>query len=472
MAYLTLQGRSKSPAPAGAGREPFVSNYTVIGGALFPRRSLLCALLLHLAFLWFVATWPIRYPLFPAAGAQEEYDLLADILPDLPPPGGEIVSGAGDALVAAHNRSEQVTASRSHAKTPFTPFAGSQTIVSTPAKPTNAVQTILEPDLAAPPLLDPLILSPNLVELAAPRLFFPPAPASPESSDSQEGASPVANVSFPIETNRRSSLLFSPPPGQSGGQNLVVLSPAPAPIAPVPFPTGEAQGQFAISRPQDSFALPSGAPITDGSAEQTTTGNRTNGADLSARAGTIPGITIQGGEWENDSGPARQLSQSAPQTQQNRLAPPSYGLTIVSTGNSGGAVGDFGVFSDEPVFTVYIDIQGPERRPLPSWALQYAVMGAAPGPGDVVNPPYPDHEELPHWPTDLAERHRGDLLVVSAEINEDGHVLNARILQSPAAELSKAIADTLEKWTFRPATLRGQSVPVKALLGVPVVPNE
>ena len=65
-------------------------------------------------------------------------------------------------------------------------------------------------------------------------------------------------------------------------------------------------------------------------------------------------MTIQGGEWNVGS------ISGSPRTRAHQPASPpdeagSYGITILSAGNSGGGVGDFGVFQNEALFTVYIE---------------------------------------------------------------------------------------------------------------------
>ena len=59
-----------------------------------------------------------------------------------------------------------------------------------------------------------------------------------------------------------------------------------------------------------------------------------------------------------------------------RLGPAHYGqLSVVSTENSGGGLPYFGVFSDEQIRTVYLDMRQRETDETPLWILEFAVPG-------------------------------------------------------------------------------------------------
>jgi len=52
----------------------------------------------------------------------------------------------------------------------------------------------------------------------------------------------------------------------------------------------------------------------------------------------------------------------------------AYGLTVISTENSGGGLPSFGVFSNQPIYTVYLDMRQTENDSRPSWTLEFAVI--------------------------------------------------------------------------------------------------
>ena len=188
------------------------------------------------------------------------------------------------------------------------------------------------------------------------------------------------------------------------------------------------------------------------------------GAGAGPGGGAFAGMTIQGGE-----GPAGAIAIPAPSK------PPaedqegaSYGITIISTGNSGGGVGDFGVFHDEAVFTVYLNPAKAADDPAPLWPLQYAVLDTAGVPLQDLLPPFAVKKQTPVWPPDLLTRYRGQEIVVYAIIDAEGKMQHPKALQSPNARLSEVLLAVLEQWLFRPATMNGKPVAVKAVLGVPI----
>ena len=191
-----------------------------------------------------------------------------------------------------------------------------------------------------------------------------------------------------------------------------------------------------------------------------------SGAGTGPGAGPFPGMTIQGGE-----GPAGAIAIAGASNQTaGNPDPQPYGMTIVSTGNSGGGVGDFGIFRDEEVFTVYLNPAESKDDPSPSWALQYALLAPAGVSALDLLPPAALKKQPPEWPADLLMRYNGREIVVYAVINADGKMQQLRILQSPNARVSEVILGLFDHWLFRPASLNGKPVAVKAVLGIPISP--
>ena len=198
-----------------------------------------------------------------------------------------------------------------------------------------------------------------------------------------------------------------------------------------------------------------------------TTAGSGSGAGAGPGPGPFAGITIQGGEPLPGRVPGSGLSPSG-------LRPPAapgqglYGLTIIATGNSGGGLGDFGVFQNEAVFTVYINMARSADDPAPAWVLQYAAIGAAGAAPGNLSPPFPIKKKAPEWPEELASRYARQLIVVSATITVEGKVEGSRILQCPNRQLGTWLSDSLQEWSFRPAQISSHPVAVKILLGVPI----
>jgi len=182
--------------------------------------------------------------------------------------------------------------------------------------------------------------------------------------------------------------------------------------------------------------------------------------------GAFAGMTIQGGEWLGGM-PAG----IAPGPPAKPEEPGSYGLTVVSTGNSGSGLGDFGVFGNEPVFTVYITMATASDTTAPSWTLVYAALRAAEAGGARIAAPFPNRKETPLWPSDLVDRYRNQLVVVYMLVDESGKVQRAKGMESPNADFVAPLLEALNDWEFRPATVNGKPVAVRALLGVPISPQ-
>src|SRR5579862_1878242 len=207
-----------------------------------------------------------------------------------------------------------------------------------------------------------------------------------------------------------------------------------------------------------------GTGIGPGTGHGTGSGHGTGtGTGAGPGGGPFAGMTIQGAE-----GPAGGITISGTSNAPPKNRPSeSYGLTIVSTGNSGGGVGDFGVFRDEAVFTVYLNPSKSADDPAPPWSLQYAVLGAS-GPLQDLVPPYPMKKDAPVWTPDLVAKYSGQEVVVFAEIDTEGNMRKLKVLRSPNAGLSEGLIIALNHWVFRPATMNGQPVAVKAVLGIPI----
>ena len=217
-----------------------------------------------------------------------------------------------------------------------------------------------------------------------------------------------------------------------------------------------------------------GAGSGPGRGAGTGTGSGTGtGAGSGPGSGPFPGISIVGG-----SGTSGGSSQPGSRTRTPPGPHGTYGMMIVATASSGGGLRDYGIFHNESVFTVYIDMtHSPE--PAPSWTLQYALLrrgadpstitlGSSVGMSDQIVAPFPIHKEDPQFPEEIVAKNLSRSVVVYAEISKEGKVENARVIQSPNPLLNQPALEALAKWTFRPAEMHGAPVAVKALLGVPL----
>ncbi len=214
----------------------------------------------------------------------------------------------------------------------------------------------------------------------------------------------------------------------------------------------------------------SGSGPGRGSGTGTGTGTG-SGAGSGAGSGPFEGISIAGGTTAGRTG-----APGGSRTPADPGPRPSYGMTVTSTASSGGGLRDYGIFRNESVFTVYIEMTHSPTR-APSWILQYAQMrgpsgsGASAGSirlGGEVVAPYPITKETPEFPRDVVARNLGKLVVVYGEISGEGRVESTRVIQSPNPLLNRPALDALKKWEFRPAEADGTPVRVKVLVGIPL----
>ena len=155
--------------------------------------------------------------------------------------------------------------------------------------------------------------------------------------------------------------------------------------------------------------------------------------------------------------------------------PSSYNMTITSTASSGGGLQDFGVFENQKVYTVYLDMRSSDEDTAPSWTLQYAVE--QPSAADVASgnssriqgtptPPYAMLKEIPQLSHDLAAKYAHRLIVISAILNATGKLDQIAVKQTSDAQLNAALTDALTNWSFQPSAIDGKTVTLKVLFGI------
>ncbi len=192
------------------------------------------------------------------------------------------------------------------------------------------------------------------------------------------------------------------------------------------------------------------------------------GAGSGPGKGPFTEITIQGGGARTGTQHGAAGSRSGGTSRSY-----SYGMTIVASASSGGGLKDFGVFHNEPVYTVYIGMSDSDA-PARDWTLQYAVVKShmpvdPPGdPAPLVVPPFAIKKKTPQFPAEAVAKNVGRMMVVSAIINAEGKLENIHTIQSPNPLLTAALTEVLGKWEFRPAEVNGAHVAVKVVLGIPI----
>jgi hypothetical protein len=146
-------------------------------------------------------------------------------------------------------------------------------------------------------------------------------------------------------------------------------------------------------------------------------------------------------------------------------------MTVVSTASSGGGLGDYGVFNNERVFTVYLPMKRSPEAEDPTWTVQYSLLksdGVEVVGDQAVLAPQPAMREWPQLPADLERKYAQRQVVLYAIVDKDGKISHVSVKQTPDPRVSEPIVDALMKWVFRPAQLNNQPVAVKVLLGIPL----
>ncbi len=198
-----------------------------------------------------------------------------------------------------------------------------------------------------------------------------------------------------------------------------------------------------------------------GGASGTTLGSG-GGAGNSPGGGGFPGISIRGGNYGNGSSASIHTNVARTQT--------SYAMTITSTASSGGGLPDFGVFQNQKVYTVYLDMRSSDDDSAPSWTLQYAVLQ----PTDpsairivgVPTPPYATLKQVPKLTPELAEACARKLIVVAGILNTTGKLEHLSIKKTPDPRVNTLVSEALANWTFQPSQIEGNVVPLKIMLGI------
>jgi hypothetical protein len=177
--------------------------------------------------------------------------------------------------------------------------------------------------------------------------------------------------------------------------------------------------------------------------------------------GAFPGISIRGGNYGNGSLGVHTI---IPRSQT------SYSMTITSTASSGGGLSDYGVFHNQKVYTVYLDMRSGDEDAALSWTLQYALLQPT-DPSEiriigVPAPPYATLKQVPELTPDLAATCAKKLIVVSGILNTNGKLEQISVKKSPDPRVNTLVTDALANWLFQPSQIQGNPVALKILLGI------
>jgi hypothetical protein len=404
-------------------------------------------------------------------------------------------------------------------------YTAPQTIVSNVASPVNRIQTILRPDMVAPPKLKfPLRLQSMVIlpSTAAPVLSPQPPeqPAQPAPVFSPEEAPAIKpTVQTPVLTliQKKGSVIrasATPPqavspdlktlPGANSNaiKALVVVNAVQvAPDPSIAVPDGQLAGKFVVgpsaggsgtgsssasSEPRNvtgatdghSPAPGNGHSPTPGPAGENAAASRGGpGVGVSPNAGSGGGAGVTNGFGASGTGtgsvkggaPGISISGGVPgrhaATANSFPGRPSYPLMIISSGASGGASRDLGVFSrSEIVYSVSIPMA--DSGGGPDWTMQYALLDAAQAGAGLLVPPIAQKKIGASMKPAVISVDAGPVFI-SAIIDENGKLQSLKPVRTQDTRSQVAIR-ALEQWEFLPAQLNGKPVASKVLVGVAV----
>jgi len=390
-----------------------------------------------------------------------------------------------------------------------------------------AVQAAVEPPRIALPATPP------------PAPIRPAAEAPKRAAGEKEIAPPTLKPSQTLGADEQALVSLSPTPtlpqqapkipeGEARGQVAVSptasLTPAPTPgskiegTAPAPAigqtsaAVGNAAGQTALGTGTGTGSattgggggLGTGAGAETGSGKGGTATGAARGSGAGAGLGTgpgptsasgagagsatgkggLPGLTIQGRSYGGagisvNSGGAGGNGGISVNVQRAPIKLPpqtAYGMTISSTAESGGGLPDLGIFANEKVYTVFLDMRETDTDRTPSWTLQYARLRSAAEKADPssalggISPPFPLTKELPQLNSELIRKYLRNVIVVYALMDKEGKLHNLAVKQTPDGRFDSPVLAALNHWTFQPAQLSGQPVALKVLIGIPLLP--
>ncbi len=493
------------------------------------------AIVLNLPILF--PAWTVTATDSTDADLRRQADFEPLFLPVLRPnadsnPSAEVTLKSAD--VAHHRGVTLPTAGPSLPLHPKPDYAGSQLIVSNPPHSSKGIQTIRRPDLIAPPKLaypvrlPSMMMVPAIPALMPPRQWQPvrPNPKKPRTVPASEPTFQVqpptveapklavAPVEPTVPPNAETASQPSSPrfaaavrPAIPTPKAAVVINAVNVPPEFLPvIPEGELSSRFVVGPSRDS-AVAQTAPGAAGgklvgldaskagenlprARVEKETGTRIEVGDrhvgpastespssLSPQPGSgagtavplvagnkgLAGISISGGV-PGRSGRAAATS-SIPRG--------SYALTIISSGSSGGASRDLGVFSrNDTVYSVYIPMT--DAGGGPDWPMQYALMSPASArngsPSGLLTPPVVLKKIQATAPKTKLIANSGPVFVTGI-IDENGKLQALRAIHAQDARAQFAVT-ALSQWEFLPAQLDGKPAASRVMIGVSVMPAE
>jgi hypothetical protein len=179
--------------------------------------------------------------------------------------------------------------------------------------------------------------------------------------------------------------------------------------------------------------------------------------NLSSGTPRAPGVSVSGGKnsitLPSFGGPASPPSAGHSDIAKNM----GNGITVIASPRAGGALNLYGALKGDRVYTIYINTR------IGTAIMQFADPAS-------VGHAYTTELTAPRVlqadvPSDLLSGQHHSKVLIGCELDSNGKVKNAHLLQSDGGEFAQKILLAVPVWKFTPATRGIQAVAVNAILG-------
>jgi hypothetical protein len=179
--------------------------------------------------------------------------------------------------------------------------------------------------------------------------------------------------------------------------------------------------------------------------------------NLSSGTPRAPGVSVSGGKTSitlpSFGGPAS----PAPAGHSDIAKNMGNGITVIASPRAGGALNLYGALKGDRVYTIYINTR------IGTAIMQFADPGS-------VGHAYTADITAPRVlqadvPSELANVAHHSKVLIGCDLDINGKVKNAHLLQSDSSEFAQKMLLAVPVWKFTPATRGNQTVAVSAILG-------
>lgn len=174
----------------------------------------------------------------------------------------------------------------------------------------------------------------------------------------------------------------------------------------------------------------------------------------------VPGVSVSGGKniitLPSFGSPPEPMARSTtPKSLGN-------GITVIAGPRAGGALNLYGALKGDQIYTIYINTK------IGTAVMQFADPSSVGHPyANPLSAPRALRAEAPaDWPAGKRSK-----LLIACDLDRDGMLRNARILESDDSAAAQRMLTALSGWKFSPAFRGNQPVKVTAILGLGVDTN-